>query len=194
MNRAVDGDEIGKGRLEAADAGRPAVRGSVVDNPEHATGVAVRGLGHHLGHQSLKRFDARRALTPAEQRGAVHVQRGEIGPGPSPRVLVFNPAGLTRPRRRRGVEADAGLDARVLVGRDDTVIRRERAALVATGIEIEHAAGLHGEIGIARDNPRAVLPRPDGVCVEPPPHRLGADRSDHATALRLAHDVGGAQA
>ena len=169
------------------------MRGSVVENPEHAPGVAVWGLGHHLGDQSLKRLDARRELTPTEQLGAVHIQRGEIGPGASPRVLVFNPDGLARPRRRRGVDADAGLNARFLVGRDDKLIRPERAALVSPGIEIENAAGFHGKIGIAREDPGAMLPGPDGILVEPTPHGLVANRGDNATALRLAYDVGGAQ-
>lgn len=73
-------------------------------------------------------------------------------------------------------------------------MRVERAALVSSGVQIENAAGLHGKLGIAGADPRAVLPRPDGILVQPPPHGLLADSGDNATALRLAHDVGGAQA
>ena len=39
-----------------------------------------------------------------------------------------------------------------------------------------------------------VLPGTDGILMDPPPHRLVADGGDDATALRLAYDVGRAQA
>ena len=50
------------------------------------------------------------------------------------------------------------------------------------------------ELGIAGEDPTAMLPRTDGIVVEPAPHRLVADRCDDTGALRFAHDVGGAQA
>lgn len=106
---------------------------------------------------------------------------------------VLNPEGSPRARWRGGVEAEAGLNARFLVSRDDKVIRPERAPLVATGIEIENAAGLHGKLRVAREDPGAMLPWPDGILVEPTPHRLVADRGDKAAALSLAHDIGRAQ-
>src|SRR6266852_3314108 len=89
---------------------------------------------------------------------AVHVQRREIGPGAAALVLVLHAKGLAGPRRRRGVAAEAGLDARFFVGRHDKLIGRQGAAIVLTGVEIENAPRLDGKLGIARENPGAVLP------------------------------------
>jgi hypothetical protein len=52
---------------------------------------------------------------------------------------------------------------------------------------------LRANCGVARKDPGAVLPRPDRVGVEPPPHRLVADHRDDAGAADLAGDVGRAQ-
>jgi hypothetical protein len=86
------------------------------------------------------------------------------------------------------------LHARFFVSRNDEVVRREGAAVVAAGVEIEYATRLPRKIGIAGEDPGAVLPRSDRVVVQPPPHGLVADGGDDATLLRLAHDVRGTEA
>jgi hypothetical protein len=70
----VNGDDVGKQRVKSLDAGGTSMRGSVVVNPEDASGLAVRGLGHDLGDQALKRLNAGRVLTAAEQFRAVYQQ------------------------------------------------------------------------------------------------------------------------
>ena len=108
---------------------RRPLRGETIHCRQSRTryGRRSKRAGSSPGHQSLKRLNVRRGFTSAEKLGAMHVKGGEIGAGTSPRVLVFNPDGLTRTRRRREMDADAGLDARFLVGRDNRVRRLERA-------------------------------------------------------------------
>ncbi len=89
--------------------------------------------------------------------------------------------------------AEAGLDARFFVRRNDKVIGGQRAALVLTGVEIEDAPRLDRKLGIAREDPGAVLPRANRVFVQPPPDGLVADPGDNARPLRLAHDISGTQ-
>src|SRR6266478_3208363 len=50
--------------------------------------------------------------------------------------------------------------------------------------------GFVGEIRIARKDPGAVLPGPNGVFVQPAPYRCVADARNDAAVLRFAHDVG----
>jgi hypothetical protein len=45
------------------------------------------------------------------------------------------------------------------------------------------------EVGIARENPAAMLPGADGVLVQPAPHRTVADARDESALLNLPPDV-----
>ena len=63
--------------------------------------------------------------------------------------------------------APPGLNAGFLVGGQDTVVRRQRLAVPAAGIEIENRTRFRREGGIARKQPAAKPPRPDGVGREP---------------------------
>ena len=89
--------------------------------------------------------------------------------------------------------AEASLDARFFVGRNDKLIGRQGAAVVLTAVEIENAPSLDGKLGIAREDPGPVLPRPNRIFVQPPPDGLVADTGDQARPLRLAHDISGTQ-
>lgn len=66
-------------------------------------------------------------------------------------------------------------------------------ALPLPTVQVEDEPRLRGEVQIAGKYPAAMLPGADGVFVEPPPHRLVTDGCDDGAALRLAHDVCGAQ-
>jgi len=66
--------------------------------------------------------------------------------------------------------------------------------LPRSAIQIEDAVGFGGEIGIARKDPTAVVPRANGVLVEPAPDGASRDGGDQAGLTDLAGDVGGAPA
>ena len=119
---------------------------------------------------------------------------GQVGPGAAARVFVFDASGLTRAWGHGRVLAEAGLDTGLLVGADHELLGGQRLALPLPGVEVQDAPGLDREGGIARKDPGAVLPRADGVFVEPAPHRGVAEGGDEAGALGFAHDVGGTQA
>jgi len=50
-----------------------------------------------------------------------------------------------------------------LVGRYHELIIFQRLTFPLAGIQIQQAAGLVGEVGIARENPTPVVPGTDGV-------------------------------
>src|SRR3990172_7599100 len=87
-----------------------------------------------------------------------------------------------------------GLDGRLLVGADDVLVGPEWLALPAAAIEIEDAPGLGLELGIAREEPGAVRPGPQGVLAQPAPDGGQADRLDDLALDRLARDVGDREA
>jgi hypothetical protein len=65
----------------------------------------------------------------------------------------------------------ARLQLRLLIGADHVLVGPQPLALKDTVIEIEHTAGLLGEQRVAREDPRAGLPRLDRILVQPAPDR-----------------------
>src|SRR6516162_4070057 len=190
----VDQHQVGKGGPQPLQGGLSAMRGAIVHYPKDPPGTLVRSLGHYLAHQTIERCDPGLGLAAAKQSGVVNIEGCEVGPRPDAAVFMLNPSGPCGLRRQGWMFADASLDTGLLVGADHELISFEPLTPPVPGVEIQHAAGLAHELGIAGKDPTAVLPRTDRVVMEPAPHRLVADGVDDARALGFAHDVGGAQA
>ena len=62
-----------------ACGGPAAVRGAVVDDPEHPPCRSVRFSGHDLVDKGAERFDAGAGCAVADHLGAVHVVGGQVG-------------------------------------------------------------------------------------------------------------------
>ena len=91
------------------------------------------------------------------------------------------------------MDTHAGLDAGLLGSRDDELVLAQRLPLPAARIQVEDPSGLNLEVGIAREDPAAVLPGADRVLVQPAPHRAVADACDQARALDISRHIGHAQ-
>jgi len=78
MNR----DDAGIFFHKAFHASGAAMRGSVVHDPEHAPGLAVGRLAHHLSDQSIEGNDPGLSLTPAEDLCSTNIERRNIRPAP----------------------------------------------------------------------------------------------------------------
>ena len=77
--------------------------------------------------------------------------------------------------------------------REDVLVLAQRPALPAPLVQVQDAPGLGLEVRIAREDPAAVLPRSDGVLVQPAPDRAVADSRDQARALSVSSHVGDAE-
>src|SRR4051794_35424698 len=97
------------------------------------------------------------------------IQPGDIGPGTAAKVLVLDMHRSAWPTRLRGMLAAAGLNAGLFIGGDHEFVILQCAALPLAGIQIQHPASLGGEIRIAWKDPTAVIPRSNGVFMEPTP-------------------------
>ncbi len=121
----------------------------------------------------------------------MHIPGGDIGPGASPSVLVFDPQRSTRRGRLRRVAPTPGLDARLFVGAEHVLPRPERDPLPAAFIEIQDPAGLERELRVAGEDPAAIAPWSQRILAEPAPQRGAADlRHDslrHHLASKLRH-------
>src|SRR5574340_153841 len=124
MDGAVHEDELWIARLQPADRPLSPMRGAGIDNPEDTARIAIRRLRHDVVHEAVEGRNAVVRLAPAEELGAVDVQRSQIGPGTAALVLVFDPHGTPGSRRYSGVNPFARLDAGFLIGRDHEVVVR----------------------------------------------------------------------
>ena len=88
---------------------------------------------------------------------------------------MFDSGGATRRGSQRRLLAATGLNTAFFVRGDDEFTRLERASLPDAIIEIEDAPGLGREIGIAWEDPTAMLPRTERIGAEPAPQSRPAD-------------------
>lgn len=156
------------------------MRTAVVDNPEDSAGVIVRWASHDLLNESMKRLNASGRFTTAKDAGVVHIKRCQIGPGSTATILVFDSRWLAGARRERGMFSLPRLDAGLLVGRDYEFIVFQGSSLPTTLIQIKDSAGLDSKGGISREDPASVIPRADGVGVEPSPNGATRDGGNQA--------------
>jgi len=190
VNRAVNREQVGKGLGQASHAGRAPMRGAVIHDPEHAPCVTIGWLSHDLSNETAERIDAGGFLATAKNLGTVYIERRQVGPSSTALIFVFDASGTLGARWRGGMFAHARLDAGFLVGAEHELVPAQAFALPLLGVQIENAPGLECEIRIAREDPGAVLPGPNGVLVQPAPHGGVTDARNDAALLRFAHDIG----
>jgi len=150
--------EVGIETSEAIDGFDASVCRAVIDDPEDTARIVIGRACHHLLDQPVKRRDTILRFTAPKDSGVVNIQRGNVRPGAETEVLVFDAHGRSRPAVLSGMLAAAGLNTRLFIGGDDEFIVFKSHPLPFTGIQIQHAASLGREIGIARKNPAAVIP------------------------------------
>jgi len=175
VNRGVDEDDVGPFGAQPSGGALATVRRAIVDNPEYAPRGAVGLLAHDLSDQTFEGGDAGLALAAAEQLGAMDIPGRDIGPSTGATVFVLNVNRPPRSGRQRGMFASARLDAGLLVGAEHIIARSQGFVLPPALVEVQDAAGLGGEGGIARENPAAMTPRSQRVLAEPAPERGAAD-------------------
>jgi len=109
--------------MESFDAALASVGRSVVEDPEHTGRSSVGLVAHDLLDESFEGSDAELWLAAAIELGSPDIPGGEVGESPLSAVLVLDESGATWGRRQNRVAALEGLDAGLLVGRDDAVRR-----------------------------------------------------------------------
>ena len=189
VDRGMHQQEVGVALAEPPDRGQSAMRGAVVDDPEDAPSVAVGRLLHDLVDEALERGDAGLGFAAAEQLGTMDIAGGEVGLGGEGFVFVLDVGGLAGFGGRCGMPALTRLDGGFLVGRDDAIGLVQGSTQPSAVIEVEDATGLVGEVGVAREDPAAVLPRADGVVMQQAPDGGFADAGSDAAGAGGADEI-----
>ena len=190
VDGTVDQDEARILLLESLYRGWAAMRGAVVDNPEHAPGVVVGRARHDLFDETVKRGHAGAGFAAAEYASVVNIECGQISPGPATFIFMFDFHRRTGLSRQTGVTRAPGLDAGFLVGRDDEFVAPKRFSVPHALVEVQDPSGFNGKVRISRKDPTAVLPRPDRIGMKPAPHGAVADRGDESRLADLSPEVG----
>jgi len=68
------------------------------------------------------------------------------------------------------MDAAAGLHAGLLIDAEHVVVVAEGFAVPHAHVEVQRASGPPGEVGIAGEDPGAVLPRFERIAGQPPAH------------------------
>ena len=88
VDRGVNEDDIGPFGAQPSGGTLTAVRGAIVNDPEHAAGRPIRLLAHDLSDQAPEGDDAGLALAAAEQLGAMDIPCSDVGPSAGAGVFV----------------------------------------------------------------------------------------------------------
>ena len=175
--------------LQAGDRSCPSMRGTVVDDPEHTARLIVGRPSHHLFDESVKGRDARGCFAAAEDAGMVDIQGGDVSPRTAAGVLVLDAHGAMRLRGRSGMDAASRLNAGLFVGGDHELVRLQGLATPGTGIQVEEATGLGGELRVARKDPTTVRPGSNGILMKPAPDRAAGNGGDQTGLTDLPSNV-----
>lgn len=166
------------------------MRRTVVDDPEDPARLPVGAAPHHLIHEAIKGCDATVGFATTEDFGAVDIQGREIGPGSESLVFVFDSHASVGLCVQGLMFSEARLNAGLFVRRENKLIGPEFTALPETLVEIQEPPSLLLEVRVARKDPTTVLPRTDGVLVQPSPYRGVAEGGRQASVTHMRSEFG----
>ena len=177
--------------LESRDGSLATVRTPIVNDPKDTPGFVVGRASHDLLNKAIKGCDTSGCFAAAKDTGTMNVESCEIGPGSATTILMFDAHRALRRDRQSWMLAPPGLDAGLLVGGDDKFITFEGFGFPAALIQIQNSVGLDGEGGVPREDPTAVVPRANGVFMEPPPNGTSRDGGNQTGMADLTGNVRG---
>lgn len=169
MNGCVHRDDRRPLGLQAMDGLEAAMSGTVVQDPEDASGGAIRFLPHHILDQAVEGRDAAFQFAATEYFSPTHIPSSEIDPGTTALVFVLDAGGKSWRRRQRGVFAPAGLDAGLLISGKHAIMGGKWVTVPDALVEIEEGTGFLDKQGIPRKDPTPIAPGTKGVAAEPAP-------------------------
>ena len=169
MDRGVDEDGIGPLVAQTFGSFLASVSGAVVHDPEDPAGGLVRLLAHDIADEPIHGSNSALHFTAAKDLCAMDIPSSQIGPGAFAKVLVLDASGAVGSHGQGRMFAAAGLNAGLFVRGNDVVINAQRSALPNVLVQIEDRAGFGSKVGITREDPTPMLPRPEGITAEPSP-------------------------
>src|SRR5579864_5987012 len=91
MEGSVDQHQAGVPPLESRHGARSPMSRTIIHDPEDAPGLIVRGPGHDLIHQPIKRSNPILRLAATEHPGVVDIEGSQVSPGTATLVFMLDP-------------------------------------------------------------------------------------------------------
>lgn len=190
VDRAVHKDQVGIARLQAGYGFGTSMCAAVIDDPEDSPGALVGLLVHDLSKEPIKWRNAIFSFTTAKEFGTMDIEGGQVSPDPAPYIFTFHLHGRAGLSRVGGVRTAQRLDAGLLIGRQHELVVPQGASIPDPSIKVKDAPGFFGELGIAGEDPRSMLPRSNRILMEPAPYGAIADGRHKATLPSLSGHIG----
>ncbi len=194
---SVDGKinrvNCGPGLLQSPYRGCTAMYGAVIDHEKDAICSAVGRLLHDLGHELIKGFDVGFGFAATEKFRTMHIPGDEVSQGATAYILVLDAHDLARSWWLRRMRAHPRLNAGLLVGTQNVLVREQRATFPFPMVQIEDPIGLGLKVRIAGKDPRASVPGAQRIVMQPPPYGATADLRHDPSSDDLLSDVGAAE-
>jgi len=115
----------------------------------------------------------------------MYIPCGQIRPSPTAFVFVLNSHRPSRLGRLGRISPGPSLNARFLIGRYHKLVRMQFFSMPLSLVQVQQPFGLQRKLRVAREDPTAVLPRSDGILVQPTPDGTAADCRHQPGASRL---------
>jgi hypothetical protein len=122
MDGTMHQNEMGVLVLKALDRGHAAMGRAVINDPKHAAGIVIGWACHDLIDKPVKRSNTSATLTATKDTCPVDIECGQVSPGSTSFVLMFDFHGTFGFCWERLVNSAACLNAGFLIGRDNEFI------------------------------------------------------------------------
>src|ERR671915_196031 len=192
--RKVDEAQVGPLSLQTLHASLPTVAGAVVHYPEHPLGGGVGLLSHELIDKAAEGLDAVLRLATTEELRPVYIPGGQVSQSSLAFVLVLYTHRPPFSGGQAGMAAISSLNGGLLVGADHVLSLSEGLAFPPILVEVQHPPGFMREVGVAGEDPGAMVEGTDGILREPPPHGGARDLGHKAPINRFPRHFPGAPA
>ncbi len=163
--------------------------GAIIHNPKDSSCFFVGGLGHYLVHQAAKGGDARFALAAAKEFSLVDIEGRNISPCPTSFIFVFDPDGRTGLSRTGRVSPSPSLDTCLVIGTQNKFIFSQLLALPNPLVEVQDSSCFLGKLRVSGENPGTMLPRLDGILMQPSPYCTTAEGSHQARLAGISGNL-----
>ena len=144
---------------------------------------------HDFADEAIDRSNSAFDFTAAENLCPMDIPSCQISPGAFAKVLVLDASGTIGSGWQGRLFPAASLNAGLFVGGDDVVVSAQRSAFPDAFVQIEDRTRFVGKVGIARENPASMLPRPKCVAAEPAPQGGAADLRNQALRNYMLPDL-----
>jgi hypothetical protein len=175
VNRSVDQDDARINFTQTVAGRFTAMRRTVIHNPEQSFRRTVGLLRKNLIYQSAKWFDATRWFTTPHDITTPNIPHSQILQCSATLILEFDPCCAAWAGSQRGMDSDAGLDARLLIRTEDKIAAFQGFSASIPRVQVEDRPGLFHELRVSRKDPILELPGLDRVFVQYPPYRAAAN-------------------